>query len=114
MTDTVTSVEEIITGANEIANGEIEEMIGQPGLLLAALRTYDLNGAADENGGDVDTYLYYFRVDRWIVTTNSAGMHEVHEFDTEDAAKLEFQAYEKTYYDFTTDEEIDSSFDAYR
>jgi hypothetical protein len=80
---------DIIAEAQEI--GPFEEKIGQPGTLLAALEHFYGNDSTDEQSGDVEAPTgHFYRVDRWIVQTDSAGFNSIYTYDTEDEAKLEF------------------------
>lgn len=55
------SKDEIIAQAIE-AFGELTEGIANPGMLLAALESFYMNGCADEWGGDAETFGHFYRV----------------------------------------------------
>ncbi len=66
--------------------------------LLEALETFYLNGTADEISGDVDSPVgHFYRVDRWIVTTDSQGFHSVWNYATIEAASSEFHRLDEDY-----------------
>jgi hypothetical protein len=74
--------EQVIAEAQENF-GELEEGIANPGLLLAALETFYMNGTPDEQGGDVESPTgHYYLVDRWIVITDSQGFKSVETYAT--------------------------------
>lgn len=88
MSDVMTEAE-IIAEAEKI--GHTFEKIGQPGKLLAALEVFYMNGSTDEFGGDVEAPTgHFYRVDRWIVITDSQGFHQIVTANNEDDAKREF------------------------
>lgn len=62
--------------------------------LIDALEAYWGNGSSDESCGDADTFGHYYRVDRWIVRTDSQGFATPETFDTEQEAKDAFQKIE--------------------
>jgi hypothetical protein len=98
------SEDEIIEQARK-AFGEITEFIGQPGMLLAALQEFSLNGCDDGSSGDTDSYGHFYRVHRWIVWTDSAGFHDIETYDNEDGAIKAFEKYEHEYSDATREED---------
>jgi hypothetical protein len=66
--------------------------------LLTALDEFYLNGCADEHSGNVEAPTgHFFRVHRWIVTTDNYGFKSLNECDTESDAINEFRAAEKEY-----------------
>lgn len=63
--------------------------------LLDALEVFYMNGFTDEQGGSVDENYHYYRVHRWIVTTDSQGFKEVETYDSEREAIDAFLAHER-------------------
>lgn len=82
---------DIISDAIRLNEGELQERIGQPGILLAALEVIHGHGGDDESFGDMNEGGHYFRVDRWIVATDSQGFMDVTEYTSNLAAELEMQ-----------------------
>jgi hypothetical protein len=58
--------------------------------LLEALECFYLNGFQDEVCGTVDSIGHYYRVSRWIVSTDSQGFHEIMTFPTDKEAAIGF------------------------
>jgi hypothetical protein len=76
--DQPTSEQELIAEAHESS-------------LLAALESFYMDGVADDVDGDVESPLgHFYRVDRWIVVTDSQGFHDVRTYANVDEAKSEF------------------------
>jgi len=67
--------------------------------LLSALESFQMNGCPDEQSGDVECFMHFYRVDRWIVTTDSQGFREVLPFNTESEARFNFNELEREYSD---------------
>lgn len=57
--------------------------------VLDACEAFYMNGCADEVIGDVDTIGHFYRVDRFIVATDSQGFHTCHTFETVEEASAE-------------------------
>lgn len=97
--DALLSESDLITQAIETF-GNIEGFIriadGRDDL-LAACEAFYANGFADEFGGDADTYGHYYRVNRWIVWTDSQGFHKVETYDNESDARFAFANYDSEY-----------------
>lgn len=93
---------------------EAEQHFGpvNPGTLLEALEAFYMSGSADEVSGNVEAPTgHFYRVDRWIVTTDSQGFKSVTEHDTEITATYGFDVLESAYaewdgYDGPSDVEI--------
>ncbi len=64
----------------EIADGDV----------LAACEAFYGHGFSDEITGDVDGPGHYYRVARWIVTTDSQGFSYLASFDDEATARATF------------------------
>jgi hypothetical protein len=58
--------------------------------VLDACEAFYLNGCADEMAGDVDAGGHYYRVDRWIVRTDSQGFHYLDPYPTVEQAERAF------------------------
>ena len=52
---------------------------------------------ADEDGGDTESYLWFVRFGRWLLTENDQGFVHGTKFDTEDEARAEFERMEDEY-----------------
>ena len=50
--------------------------------VLDACEAFYMNGLTDEQVGDVETTGHFYRVDRFVVETDSLGFHKCHTFDT--------------------------------
>lgn len=80
--------DELITQAKRM---DAEQMFraldgGEDGI-LAALETFYGHGFPDDQLGDADGPVgHVYRVDRWLVSTDEHGNHDVQEYDTEAAA----------------------------
>lgn len=57
--------------------------------VLDACEAFYMNGMDDEQVGDVDTTGHFYRVDRFIVATDSQGFHTCHTFETVAEAEAE-------------------------
>lgn len=90
----MTTESEIIEDARQFNEQDINT-------LLDALESFYMNGSADEQDGDADTFGHFYRVDRWIVWTDSQGFHDVSTYATEEIAHHEFEqasiAYAETF-----------------
>lgn len=96
--DNTLSEDEIIAQAEEACeHGTLVESTANPGKLLAALEFFYMNGSADEFSGDTDTFYHFYRVHRWIVTTDSQGFNDIETYDTEDEAIKAFKQHEGEY-----------------
>ena len=64
--------------------------------IMDALEAFYGNGFTDEIGGNVEcpSTGHYYRVDRWIVTTNDRGFRDVWIYGTIAEAQAEFQKLE--------------------
>lgn len=72
---------------------EAEQHFGpiNPGTLLNALEAFYMEGADDENAGNVESPTgHFYRVDRWIVVTDSQGFKDIHTYDSVSEAENEF------------------------
>lgn len=60
--------------------------------LLHACETFYMNGCADAVGGDVESPTgHFYRVHRWIVTTDNYGFKDIETYDTETEAIVAFE-----------------------
>lgn len=64
-----------------------------------ALEAFYGHGFADESGGNVDCNAtgHYYRVDRWIVTTDDRGFHDIWIYGSIGEAQSEFQKLEEEF-----------------
>lgn len=107
MKDNTLSEDEIIAQAIEaFGSDSVVEGIANPGMLLASLEAFSLNGSADEENGEADTFGHFYRVHRWIVWTDSQGFKDVETYDNEDEAHEAFAAYESEYVAENADVEV--------
>lgn len=89
------TTEELIDTASRLSGENTRRAIR--GTLDACEELY-LHGFPDEVTGDVDSPTgHVYRIDRWIVTTDSYGFHEIDEYEVEADAKIAFEGYD---YDF--------------
>lgn len=66
--------------------------------ILDACEGYYMNGFYDDIGGDVDTAVgHYYRIERFIVRTDTQGFRECDEFHTIAIAKKAFAELETEY-----------------
>lgn len=65
--------------------------------VLHACETCAMNGGHDDISGDVETFYHFYRVHRWIVTTDNQGFKELETYDTEREAKDAFQSHDREY-----------------
>jgi hypothetical protein len=87
---------EIVTPEEIIA--EAQKVDASVGSVLTACEAFYMNGTPDEMSGEVDSVTgHFYRVDRWIVRTDSQGFKELFTFDTDDDAMVEFQQMEQRY-----------------
>lgn len=101
------SEDEIIAQAEEgCDHGTLVERIGNPGKLLAALEHFYMNGSDDANAGDVESPTgHFYRVHRWIVTTDSQGFNDIETYDTETEAIVAFERIVEEYCQWAGDDE---------
>jgi hypothetical protein len=60
--------------------------------LMHACETFYMNGCADAVDGDVESDTgHFYRVHRWIVTTDNYGFKEIETYDTETEAIVAFE-----------------------
>lgn len=64
---------------------------------LDACEAFYMSGSADEVSGDVDTYVHFYRVHRWIVRTDSQGFRELDTYNTEADAREAFETLDRYY-----------------
>lgn len=82
------------------------ESIGQPGKFLASLEAYYMNGMADAEAGNVDADTgHFYRVERWIVRTDTQGFHTIEAYDTVAEAISDFLKREEEYCKWAGDDE---------
>jgi hypothetical protein len=80
-----TSEEELIQQANEEMPEERVETVQQ------ALEAYYMNGTYDDITGDVESpYGHVYRLERWLVTSDSQGFTYVSTYETDEEAKKAF------------------------
>lgn len=73
--------------------------------LLDALNTIWGHGFSDESSGTVEAPCgHFFRVEHWIVTTDSQGFHNVETYDTIEDAMSEFLHRDQEYAAWLDDE----------
>lgn len=66
--------------------------------LLDACEAFYGHGVTDEVSGDVEAPTgHFYRVDRWIVTTDSQGFRELDEYETAELAAAVFAERDSTY-----------------
>jgi len=66
--------------------------------LMDALEDTYMNGFANEVSGDVEAPTgHFYRVERWIVTTDSQGFRDLWPFDSPAEARKEFQLLDEAY-----------------
>lgn len=88
----MSSVQEITDeGIIALARVQLDEDVSD---VLAACESFYGHGFADEITGDVDGPGHFYRVARWIVTTDSQGFHYLAEFEDEATARSTFQEIE--------------------
>lgn len=100
-----TSEEQII---GEAARAFAGEVFGRSPKhrLLDALEAFAGNGSADEVSGNVESPTgHFFRVDRWIVVTDSQGFRDVQTYDTESEAEVAFRSMDEEYIQWAGDDE---------
>lgn len=74
--------------------------------LIDALEDFYMNGFQDESSGDVDCQTgHFYRVNRWIVTTNTQGFHDMWSFESVAEAIKEFQKLEAEYAEWCGDDD---------
>lgn len=101
------SEDEIIKEAEE-AYGDLDDYvrIGNPGRLMSALYAFSMNGSSDDESGDVESPTgYFYRVHRWIVTTNSQGFDDIETYDNEAEAIEAFNRRNEEYCQWAGDDE---------
>lgn len=101
------SEEDIIKQASE-AFGDLDDYvrIGNPGVLMSALHAFYMNGSADDQSGDVEAPTgHFYRVHRWIVTTDSQGFEHIEALDTEAEAIEAFTLLDNEYSQWAGDDE---------
>lgn len=60
-----------------------------------------MHGMADEVSGNVEAPMgHFYRVERWIVMTDSQGNNDISEYDDEKRAMAEFQSRDDEYSDW--------------
>ena len=70
---------------------DVEDVFGEKvANTLEACEVFYMNGLADEICGDVDGGGHYYRVDRWIVRTDSQGFHYLDPYPTVQMAERAF------------------------
>ena len=89
------SEEDIIAQARSAFGDEVFGNSPHRSDLLDALESFYMNGTSDESGGSVDENYHFYRVHRWIVTTDSQGFSEVETYDTEQEGMDAFQNHER-------------------
>lgn len=74
--------------------------------ILAACEEWYHNGFAEEVSGDVDAPTgHFYRVNRWIVLTDSQGFQDVFPFDTTEEAEKAFDTLDKEYGEWLGEED---------
>ncbi len=99
-------VEQAIVDCPEFFDPTNGAIIGQD--VLNACESYYLSGFHDELSGDSEAPTgHFYRIHRWIVTTNSQGFRFLDTFDTEDEAQKEFNNLEAEYSEWETQDRED-------
>lgn len=76
---------------------------------LDACETYWGNGASDEHDGDVEAPCgHFYRVDRWIVTTDTQGLKSIEEYANCMDAHDAFDALQHDYSEWARDDDFDA------
>lgn len=76
---------------------------------LDACETCWANGASDEHDGDAESPQgHFYRVDRWIVTTNSQGFKSIEEYANCTDAHDAFDATQHDYSEWARDDDFDA------
>lgn len=85
-------IAEAIEAFGELGEDYIGQKIGELGL---ALEAFYMNGSADQEGGNADWGLgHRYRVDRWVMWTDSQGFHSIEAFQTDTLAEQAMDAYD--------------------
>lgn len=89
--------QELIKIANESLGEEPRRIEG----VLDACETFYTNGMYDQISGDVEAPTgHFYRVDRWIVSTNSQGHSEAITYANESEAIQAFRELDRQYYEW--------------
>jgi hypothetical protein len=101
-----------MTDAGKMSQTDIIEQaradLGEPTIsnLVEALEAFYGHGFADQRSGDVESPTgHFYRVHRWVVTTDSQGFNEVAEFDSEAEARERFSTLDDEYSEWGSDDE---------
>jgi len=74
--------------------------------VLDACELYYMNGCYDNLSGDSEAPTgHFYRIHRWIVTTNPAGFRILHTFDNEDEARKAFNQRDDEFSEWSDQEE---------
>jgi hypothetical protein len=94
----MTEKEMIESAKNDWQDMEINDV-------LDALEANYLNGAYDDLSGDSEAPTgHFYRIDRWIVITDSQGLRKVEEHYSEETAKQVFAEMDKEYSEWGREE----------
>ncbi len=103
-----TTEQEIIAHAIDTFGSDAEYPGTGQGRLLWALEAFYFNGVTDEWSGDVDAPTgHFYRVNRWIVTTDERGFHNVISHATKIEAKYGFDVLVHEYSSWIGNEDED-------
>ncbi len=73
--------------------------------VLEACEVYYMNGCYDDLSGDSEAPTgHFYRIHRWIVTTNSQGFRFLDTFDNEDEASKAFKQRDDEYSEWSDQE----------
>lgn len=74
--------------------------------LVEALEAFYGHGVADQSSGDMEAPTgHFYRVHRWVLTTDSHGFREVAEFDSESEARERFETLDEEFSEWGSDDE---------
>lgn len=86
-------IDEAIEAFGDLGADRIGQKIGELGL---ALEAFFMNGFHDEEGGTIEWGLgHRYRVDRWVMWTDSQGFHSIEAFQTDTLAAQQMDAYDE-------------------
>jgi hypothetical protein len=86
-------IDQAIEAFGPLGEDHIGQKIGELGL---ALEAFYMNSFSDQEGGNADYGLgHRYRVDRWVMWTNSQGFHSIEAFQTDTLAEQAMDSYDK-------------------
>jgi hypothetical protein len=82
------------------------ENLGRPATMVDCLDEYYLNGTYDDVSGDVESPTgHFFRIERWIVVTDSQGFRHLEPYPNEEQAKKAFEKLDNEYAEWSDENE---------